>query len=205
MAYAQWLRDECFPLPLTDALSHIQASEVWYIFPRYECCLFDLPFCTTENGYVCFWKLDGTLFFEKSLQIPGQDPAMTAVMRWNRLLSEKQTLPAFSVPSAWQKSGHSRFFPLFHSLPYAWQVPGYRSAGSIPASGGWSFSVLCSGRSWIWSLFALSHLILLSLRCFLVFNILFYCFQRSTAHRRYKIAVCPESRHFRFKIGKFLS
>lgn len=46
---------------------------------------------------------------------------------------------------------------------------------------------------------------MLTLRCFLVFNILFYCFQRSTAHRRYKIAVCPESRHFRFKIGKFLS
>ena len=29
--------------------------------------------------------------------------------------------------------------------------------------------------------------------------------QRSTAHRLYKIAVCPESRHFRFKIGKFMS
>ena len=39
---------------------------------------------------------------------------------------KRKTLPAFSVPSAWQKSGHSRFFSLFHSLPYAWQVPGYR-------------------------------------------------------------------------------
>ena len=68
----------------------------------------------------------------------------------------------------------------------------------------WWMKFFCSlfGRSWIWSLFALAHLILLSLRCFLVFDILFYCFQRGTANGRYKIAVCPERRHFSFWDGE---
>ena len=159
----------------------------------------------TGTGYVYFWRLDRKPVSERNSQIPGRDPSETAVRQWNLLLSERQTPLAISVQSAWRKSGNSRSFPHFHSLPYAWQVPGCRWTGNIPGSDGWSFSVLCSGRFWIWSLFALAHLILLSLRCFLVFDILFYCFQRGTANGRYKIAVCPERRHFRFEMGKFLS
>ena len=159
----------------------------------------------TGTGYVYSWRLDRKHVFERNSQSSGRDPAETAVRQWNLLLSKKQTPPVFSVRSAWRKSGYIQSSSLLHSFPCAWQVPGCRSAGSIPASGGWSFSVLCSGRSWIWSLFALAHLILLSLRCFLVFDILFYCFQRGTANGRYKIAVCPERRHFRFETGKFLS
>ena len=55
----------------------------------------------------------GSPFLKRNSQIPGRDPSETAVRQWNLLLLERQTLPAFSVPSAWQKSGHSRFFPLF--------------------------------------------------------------------------------------------
>ena len=133
-------------------------STITSSFPH-EMCIRDS--CMTGTGYVCSWRLDRKHVFERNSQSSGRDPAETAVRQWNLLLSKKQTPPVFSVRSAWRKSGYIQSSSLLHSFPCAWQVPGCRSAGSIPASGGWSFSVLCSGRFWIWSLFALAHLCLL--------------------------------------------
>ena len=52
-----------------------------------------------------------------------------------------------------------------------------------------NFAVPCLGRFWILHLFALSHFILLPLRCFLIFNVLLNDFQWGAAHCGHKVAV----------------
>ena len=54
----------------------------------------------------------GSPFLKEIHKSPVEIP-QRLLMQWNLLLSERQTPLAFSVQSAWRKSGNSRSFPIF--------------------------------------------------------------------------------------------
>ena len=115
--------------------------------------------------------------FLKEIHTSVEIPQKMVVMQWNLLLSERQTPLAFSVQSAWRESGNSQllFFIAFltHGKSPIVDENCTHPLGLMDEVFLFSVRVDPEFNSFLHH----PYLILLSLRCFLVFNILFYCFR----------------------------